>query len=207
VLPVVRALRAQSSAPISIDTRKASVAAACLDAGASWVNDVSGLTFDPALAGEVARRPGTKLLLMHSRTRPADESYSTGYDAGGRPVYEDVVAETMRRLRTQVRAALGAGVSPEDLWIDPGFGFGKTYEQNIELLRRLREYTSIGLPILVGTSRKSTVGRLVGDLPPGERLEGTAATVTAAILNGAAAVRVHDVREMARVARAADGLR
>lgn len=202
LLPVVEKLRPQVTVPISIDTRKAAVAAPCLDAGADWINDVSGLTFDPALAEAAAARPEVKLVLMHSRSRPADEVYSTEWSAGG-PVYEDVVADTLRWLRRQACFAVERGVRPEQIWIDPGFGFGKTFEQNIELLSRLREYTSAGLPVLVGTSRKSSVGRLVGDLPPEERLEGTAATVAWSVANGAAAVRVHDVREMARVVRAA----
>jgi dihydropteroate synthase len=207
VLPVVKELRAQTDTLISIDTRKAAVAAPCLDAGANWVNDVSGLTSDPALAKVVAGHPDACLVLMHSRAQPSRERYSTEYDEQGRPVYEDVVADTLRWLRRQACTALDAGVRAERLWLDPGFGFGKTFEQNIELLRRLQEYTSTGLPVLVGPSRKSTVGRLLGDLPPDQRVAGTAATVTWAIAQGAAAVRVHDVREMVRVARVADALR
>jgi dihydropteroate synthase len=207
VLPVLTRLRGETKAQLSIDTRKAGVARACLEAGADWINDVSGLTFDGALAGVVARFTGCRLALMHSRVRPDREQFSTEYDARGRPVYEDVVADTLRWLRRQAGTALEAGIAPDQLWIDPGFGFGKTFEQNVELLRRLREYTSAGLPVLVGTSRKSSVGRLVGDLPPDQRLEGTAATVAWAIAEGAAAVRVHDVKEMARVAQAAHTLR
>jgi dihydropteroate synthase len=207
VLPVVEKLREETNALISVDTRKAPVAEACLDAGADWINDVSGLTHDPCLARVAASRPGTNLVLMHSRRKPADDRYSTEYDEEGRPLYEDVVGDTLRWLRRQARVALEAGVAPESLWIDPGFGFGKTFEQNVELLRRLREYASIGLPILVGTSRKSSIGRLVGDLPPEERLEGTLATVGWAIAQGAAAVRVHDVKETVRVVRTAAALR
>ena len=207
VLPVVERLRGQTKALISIDTRKAAVAGPCLEAGADWINDVSGLTYDPGIADVVARHPQAKLVLMHSRSRPSDERYSTEYDAEGRPVYDDVVADTMRWLRRQIGVAVERGVAPGRIWIDPGFGFGKTFEQNVELLRRLREYTSMGLPVLLGTSRKSSVGKLVGDLPPDQRLEGTAATVAWCIAQGASAVRVHDVREMARVARAADALR
>lgn len=207
VLPVVERLREESNALISIDTRKSAVAAACLDAGADWVNDVSGFTHDAQMAQVVARFPGTRAVLMHSRARPADERYSTQYDEAGTPVYGDVVADTMRWLRAQMRVAMDAGIPAENLWIDPGFGFGKSFEQNIELLRRLREYTSIGAPVLLGTSRKSSVGRLLGNLPVEERLEGTLATVAWGIAQGAAAVRVHDVREAARVARVADALR
>jgi dihydropteroate synthase len=206
VLPVLNALRARTEAVISIDTRNSAVARACLEAGANWINDVTGLTHDPAIAEVVAAYPDASLVIMHSRRRPAEERYSTEY-ASDTSDYEDVVADTLRWLRRQADRAIERGVSPEQLWIDPGFGFGKSYEQNLDLLRRLREYTSTGLPILVGTSRKSSVGKLCGDLPPEERLEGTAATVSVAIAQGAAAVRVHDVKPIARIARAADALR
>ncbi len=207
VLPVVERLREQTSVPLSIDTRKAAVAERCLEAGANWVNDISGLTYEPELAAVVARYPGTELVLMHSRSRPGDERYSTEYDSAGRPVYTDVVADTLRWLRRQVRQAVAAGVPAERIWIDPGFGFGKTYEQNVELLRRLPEYNSLGLPVLLGTSRKSSVGRMLGDLPPGERLEGTLATSAWAAGHGAAAVRVHDVQANKRVVTVIDALR
>jgi dihydropteroate synthase len=207
ILPVVAGLRPRTKALLSIDTRKSAVARACLEAGADWINDVSGLTYDPGLADVVAEYPRAKLVLMHCRARPSDERYSTEWDEAGRPVYEDVVADSMRWLRGQAQVALARGVQPEQLWIDPGFGFGKTYEQNLDVLRRLREYTSMGLPILLGTSRKSSVGKLVGDLPADQRLEGTAATVAWALAEGASAVRVHDVKEMARVARAIHTLR
>jgi len=207
VVPVIRALRSETEALISIDTRKASVARAALDAGADWVNDVSGLTFDPTLADVVASHPTAALVLMHSRARGAAEQYSTTYTPEGAPVYEDVVADTLRWLRVQADRAIERGVLAQRIWIDPGFGFGKTFEQNVELLRRLREYTSAGLPVLIGTSRKSTVGKLVGEGDPGGRLEGTIATVTAAIAQGASAVRVHDVAAIAGVCRVADALR
>ena len=207
VLPVVTALRAQTGAAISIDTRNAAVARACLAAGADWVNDVTGLAHDPSIADVIAEYPDTRLVLMHSRRNPSEERYSTEYAAGAPSDYEDVVSDTLRWLRRQADRAVERGVSPEQLWLDPGFGFGKSYEQNLDLLRRLREYTSTGLPVLVGTSRKSTVGKLCGDLPPEERLEGTAATVAVAIAQGASAIRVHDVKPMARVVRAVDALR
>lgn len=207
VLPVIAGLRAQTDAPISIDTRKAAVAAAAVGAGADWINDISGGTHDPELLQVAAAHPHAHLVLMHSRSRPSDERYSTEYDSAGRPIYTDVVADTLRWLRRQASLAVEAGVDPARIWLDPGFGFGKTFEQNVELLKRLREYTSAGLPLLVGTSRKSSVGRLAGDLPPDQRLEGTAATVAWAVAQGAAAVRVHDVQAMKRIARVADALR
>jgi dihydropteroate synthase len=207
ILPVVTGLRSRTKALLSIDTRKSRVARVGLEAGADWINDVSGLTYDPGLADVVAEYPEAKLVLMHCPSRPSAERYSTEWDEAGRPVYEDVVADSMRWLRTQAQIAITRGVQPKQLWIDPGFGFGKTYEQNLDVLRRLREYTSTGLPILVGTSRKSSVGKLVGDLPADQRVEGTAATVAWALSEGASAVRVHDVKEMARIARAIHTLR
>ncbi len=161
------------------------------------INDVSGLTFEPDLA-QVAARSGATLVLMHIRGTPRTMQED--------PRYEDVVADTMRFLRHQRRVALDAGVAPDRVWIDPGFGFGKTAAHNLEILRRLREYTSMGAPILIGTSRKSTIGRVLGNLPPDQRLEGTAATVAVAIAHGAGIVRVHDVRKMARVARMTDAV-
>jgi dihydropteroate synthase len=197
VLPVVQRLAGKTNAALSVDTTKSAVAQACLDAGATIINDVSGLTFDPKLAQVVARASAT-LVLMHMpgtpRTMQAD------------PQYEDVVADTMRFLRRQQRVALEAGIEEKRLWIDPGFGFGKTAAHNLEILRRLREYTSIGAAILIGTSRKSTLGRVLGIHPPDQRLEGTAATAAVAIFNGAAIVRVHDVKEMGRVARMTDAI-
>ncbi len=207
VLPVVERLRARSGVRLSVDTRKAEVARACLEAGADMINDVSGLTHDPAIADAVAAHPEAALVLMHQRRKPTEETYSTEYDDAGRPVYEDVVADTLRWLRCRLSAAVDRGVQRHQVWIDPGFGFGKTYAQNLELLRRLREYTSVGLPVLLGTSRKSSVGRLQGGGEPADRLEGSLATLCWGISQGVRAVRVHDVKESARAARAADTLR
>jgi dihydropteroate synthase len=197
VLPVVQRLAGRVRAQISVDTTKAEVARACLEAGATIINDVSGLTFEPELAQVVAMR-GATLILMHMQGDPRTMQQD--------PHYDDVVADTMRFLRRQMRIAMDAGVEANRLWIDPGFGFGKTAAHNLEILRRLREYTSIGAPLLIGTSRKSTIGRVLGGLPPDQRLEGTAATVAAAVMNGARIVRVHDVREMARVAQMTDAI-
>jgi dihydropteroate synthase len=197
VLPVVQRLSGRVKAEISVDTTKAAVARACLDAGATIFNDVSGLTFEPELAHVVAEA-GATLALMHMLGTPRTMQQD--------PHYDDVVADTMRFLRRQLRVAMNAGIPEHRLWIDPGFGFGKTIAHNLQILRRLREYTSIGPPVLIGTSRKSTIGRVLGDLPPDQRLEGTAATVAIAITHGARIVRVHDVREMARVARMTDAV-
>jgi dihydropteroate synthase len=122
------------------------------------------------------------------------------------PTYDDVVADTLRFLRQKLVSAVAAGVHPGRVWIDPGFGFGKTAAHNLTILRRLREYTATGLPVFLGTSRKSTLGLLLDGAPPEERLEGTAATVALAALAGVRAVRVHDVREMARVVRVVEGV-
>jgi dihydropteroate synthase len=198
VLPVIQRLARSVRIPISVDTTKAAVAERCLDAGARWVNDISGLTFDPTLAGVVARAKAT-LVLMHIRGTPRTMQQA--------PVYEDVVADTLRFLRQRIAVATDAGIAFDRLLIDPGFGFGKTVAHNLAILRRLREYTSAGAPVLLGTSRKSTIGHVLGGLPPEERLEGTAATVAAAILGGAAVVRVHDVAAMRRVATMTDAIR
>lgn len=189
VVPVVRALAAATTLPISIDTSKAIVAEAALAAGATIINDVRGLTADPELA-QVAARAGVPVVVMHD-IRP---------DGRG-----DLVTSVVRELARRLDHALAAGIAWEQLIIDPGFGFGKDWRENLLLLRRLAELRVLGRPILVGTSRKSMIGRVLG-LPAGERLEGTAATVALAIANGADIVRVHDVLPMARVARMTDAI-
>jgi dihydropteroate synthase len=188
---VVRRLSRESRVPVSIDTYKLEVAEAAVAAGATMLNDVWGLTRSPAMA-ELAARNGCALVLMHNQ----DGTEYTG----------DLMEEIKRFLRASVAVATQAGVPPERIMIDPGIGFGKTAEQNWEIMRRLHELRDLGQPVLIGTSRKSFIGKLL-DLPVTERMEGTAATVTAAILRGADIVRVHDVREMMRVVRVADRMR
>ncbi|MDP9375295.1 MAG: dihydropteroate synthase [Chloroflexota bacterium] len=189
VVPLIRALAGRVRVPISIDTSKAAVAEAALAAGAAMVNDVRGLTADPDLAVVVARA-GAAVVVMHDL--PAD----------GRG---DLLTSIVRELARRLDRALAAGIAWEQLIVDPGFGFGKGPRENLELLRRLGELRALGRPILAGTSRKGTIGRVLG-LPPQERVEGTAATVALAIAGGADLVRVHDVRAMARVARMADAV-
>jgi dihydropteroate synthase len=189
VLPVIEGLAA-NGVPISIDTMKAEVARAALDAGASIVNDVSAGRADPDMFPLVAERR-VPLVLMHMRGDPRTMQKD--------PTYKDVVGDVFRFLAGRADAACNAGVSENHIIIDPGFGFGKTREHNLVLLRRLREFTSLGYPVLAGTSRKSFIG-LTLDLPVEERLEGTAATVAMAVANGAAIIRVHDVAAMRRVA-------
>lgn len=196
VIPVIEKLASRVNVPISIDTYKAEVARAALEAGALIVNDISAATFDENMPSLIAEKR-CPAILMHIKGTPKDMQAN--------PEYDDLLGEVTGYLRKRVRALVEAGADERSLIIDPGIGFGKTPEHNLELLRRLKEFTSIGRPVLVGTSRKATIGAVLG-LPPEERLEGTAATVALAIANGADIVRVHDVKEMARVARMSDAI-
>jgi dihydropteroate synthase len=205
VIPVIERLAQDVDLPISIDTYKARVAEAALDAGASLVNDVWGLRMDPDLGPLVAQR-GIPVILMHNRSRPKDAAQSERL--GGRYVgveYQNLMADLIRELREAVEGALKAGVEWANIVVDPGIGFGKTVEQNLEILRRLGELRVLGRPILLGTSRKSVVGYTL-DLPPEERVEGTGATVALGIARGADIVRVHDVAQMVRIASMADAI-
>lgn len=197
VVPVIRRLREKTDVVLSVDTYKAETASAALDAGADIVNDISAATFDPRMPTAFAER-GCPAILMHMQGTPRDMQID--------PHYDDVVAEVRSFLAERVRALVAAGAAEELLIVDPGIGFGKTIEHNLELMRRLAELKSIGRPVLVGPSRKSTIGKALGGLPPDERLEGTAAAVAICIANGADVVRVHDVKEMVRVARMADAI-
>jgi dihydropteroate synthase len=192
VIPVIDALAAKSSVPVSVDTSKASVARAALDAGAVMINDVSAARFDAGLLPLAAER-AAPIVLMHMLGEPRTMQKD--------PRYRDVVGEIVAFLEDRAAAALDAGVERERIVVDPGFGFGKTREHNLILLRRLREFRCLGFPVLAGTSRKTFIGATLGDLPTNERLEGTAATVALAVAAGASIVRVHDVRQMVRVAR------
>lgn len=189
VIPVITALVEDPGLPISIDTRKPSVAAAAMDAGATIVNDTSGEAFDAEM-DELAASTGAAVVLMHSRGTPATMRELTEY----RDVVDDVGAFLVERARMLEKA----GVSSEAIVLDPGFGFAKTPAQNLEMLNRFEEFTDAGFPVLAGTSRKSFIGAVL-DLGESERVEGTAATVAVAVLKGARIVRVHDVKEIARV--------
>ena len=199
VRPVLEKLRGRLKIPISIDSRKADVAEAALLAGAEIINDVSGLKHDPRMA-EVAVPHGAPLILMHMRGEP--DTMQKG------PFARDVMKDVVAGLRTSLALARKAGVPKTQTILDPGIGFGKSFEQNYEVLRRLPELAKLGCPLLVGTSRKGFLGATLardGKAPPPEdRLSATAATVTASILGGAHIVRVHDVAEMVEVARVAD---
>jgi dihydropteroate synthase len=205
VIPVVCRLREATDAPISIDSYKAAVASAALDAGADMVNDVWGLQMDPQMAPLVATRE-VPVVLMHNRSRPKDAAQAERL--GGHYVgvqYDDLLADVLRELRAQVDRALEAGIDSGRIIIDPGIGFGKTVEQNLRLLNRLDELRVLGFPILLGPSRKSFVGHVL-DLPPEERLEGTMAATAVGVLRGADIVRVHDVQPAVRVVRMVDAI-
>ncbi len=197
VVPAVRALAARFSVPISVDTTKSAVARAALDAGAVIINDISGLRFDTEMA-RVVSEAGAAVVVMHMQGTPRTMQHH--------PHYTDLLSEVCRFLQESTLLALAAGIPRERVILDPGFGFGKTVAHNMELLRRLRELTSYGQPILLATSRKSSIGQILGGVPPSERLEGTAATVAIGIANGADIIRVHDVHEMARVAKMTDAI-
>lgn len=205
VIPVIRELARRVTVPLSVDTYKAEVARQALAAGATIINDVWGLRLDPDMA-RVAAESGAMLVLMHNRSRPKDAVQEARL--GGRYVgvqYEDLIADIRRELLMSVEIALQAGVARERIILDPGLGFGKTVEQNLEIVRRLAEFKALGYPLLVGPSRKSFIGYTL-DLPPDQRAEGTAAVVTLCIERGADIVRVHDVPLISRVARMTDAL-
>jgi dihydropteroate synthase len=189
VLPALEAIAAEVDVPISIDSSKASVAEAALRRGASIVNDVRGLSADPDLA-RLAAEAGVPVIIMHD-LKVRDRV--------------DLIPQLTRELGVRIERALKAGIAWERIIIDPGFGFGKTPELNLELLRRMRDLTVLGRPILSGTSRKSMIGKVLG-AEPHDRLEGTAATVALSIANGADIVRVHDVGPIARVVRMTDAI-
>src|SRR5580658_341948 len=202
VLPVIEKLRGKIRIPISVDTSKSEVAEAAASAGAEFVNDVTALRNHPRIA-EVARRRKLGLILMHMRGKPRTMQKT--------PFARDVLRDVAKGLRHAVLVARRAGVAKSQIVLDPGIGFGKSFEQNCELLARLPEFARLGYPLLVGTSRKSFIGRMLekSELRSGagaDRIWGTAATVAASILQGSHIVRVHDVAEMAQVARVSDAL-
>jgi dihydropteroate synthase len=201
VVPVIAALHRASRVPLSVDTWKSEVARSALEAGACIVNDVWGLRRDPELAA-VASAAGAAVVIVHNRAaRAVVDGLGGLYPEVG---YRDLLGEVRAELLEGADLARRAGIPPERIWLDPGLGFGKTPAQSLELLRRLPELR-LGYPLLVGPSRKSFLGRVLG-LPVTEREEATAAAVALSVSGGADAVRVHDVRAMARVARVADAV-
>jgi len=189
VIPVIKAITKEIGLPVSIDTYKSQVALEALSAGASMINDVWGFKADFQMSSVVAHAD-VPVVIMHNQKNTE---------------YEDLVPDVISSLEKLKYEAINKGVNPDNIILDPGIGFGKTPEQNLQILRRLEEFTTLGQPILIGTSRKSTIG-LVLNLPVGDRIEGTAATVALSIASGADIVRVHDVKEMIRVARMSDAI-
>lgn len=193
--PVIESIASRVSVPISIDTYKSEVARRALEAGATIVNDISAMTMDEHMSEVVARHKAT-VILMHMKGTPKTMQSD--------PSYTDVVDEVKEYLAGRIKVARSFGI--EQIVVDPGIGFGKTLQHNLELMKKLRVFRELGVPVLVGPSRKSFIGTIL-NLPIEERLEGTAAAVSACVLNGAHIVRVHDVRAMMRVAKVADALK
>jgi len=196
IVPVIHQLAREVDAPISIDTYKARVALPAIESGAHIVNDISALNFDPEMATVVSEM-GIPVILMHMKGTPRDMQIN--------PTYRALIPEIIQYLRDNIEKALDAGIPEEKIIIDPGIGFGKTVEHNLEILRRLREFRVLSRPILIGTSRKSFIGKIL-NLPVEDRIEGTAATVACSIMNGADIVRVHDVKQIYRVTRMTDAI-
>ena len=194
-LPVIEALTKEINAPISIDTYKSEVAKRALDAGAAMVNDISGLRFDPEMP-KVVSAYKVPVVIMHIKGTPKDMQKN--------PVYEALIPEIMDYLRESIRSAKESGIAEDMIIIDPGIGFGKTFEHNLEIIHNLYNFTLLEKPVLVGLSRKAFIGKILGDVPAGKRLEGTAAAIAISIINGANIIRVHDVKEMVKVAKVAN---
>ena len=196
VLPVVEGLASEIPVPISIDTYKANVARRALQAGAHIVNDITALSGDSDMASVVSEMHAG-LVLMHMKGNPRTMQHS--------PAYQNVISDILRFFQERIAEAENNGIHPDSILVDPGIGFGKTTEHNLEILRRLRDFQSLNKPILIGTSKKSFIGKIL-DIPVNERMEGTAATITWAISQGADVVRVHDVKPMRRVAQMTDAI-
>jgi dihydropteroate synthase len=197
-LPVIEALTKEINAPISIDTYKSEVAKRALDAGAAMVNDISGLRFDPEMP-KVVSAYKVPVVIMHIKGTPKDMQKN--------PVYEALIPEIMDYLRESIKSAKESGIAEDMIIIDPGIGFGKTFEHNLEIIHNLYNFTLLEKPVLVGLSRKAFIGKILGDVPAGERLEGTASAIAISIINGANIIRVHDVKEMAKVAKVANAVK
>jgi len=200
VLPIIKMLAAETSVPISVDTTKSAVARAALEAGAEIINDISALRFDPAIADEVAKAKAG-LVLMHSRGTPKTMQQL--------PPVADIAGEVIGGLRESIAIAQQRGVASESIAIDPGIGFGKTAEQNVELIAKLDQLAVAfaTFPIMIGTSRKSFIGKLLDNAPADQRLHGTIASIAASVLRGAHIVRVHDVKPVVDAVRVAEAIR
>jgi dihydropteroate synthase len=198
VVPVIEMLSKESRIPISIDTYKSEVAKRSLDAGASMVNDISGLRADPEMAAVVSRYK-VPVVIMHIKGAPKNMQKN--------PVYKALIPEMMDYLKGSIDIAIKSGIKEDKIVIDPGIGFGKTFEHNLEIIHNLHKFTVLEKPLLIGPSRKAFIGKILGGVPPEDRLEGTAAAVAISIMNGANIIRVHDVKEMVRVAKIADAVK
>jgi dihydropteroate synthase len=198
VVPIIKAITKQASVPVSIDTYKASVAEAAVSAGASMINDISGLRFDPEMP-HLAAKSKVPVVIMHIQGTPKNMQRH--------PYYKALIPEIMDYLRAGISIARRSGISDEKIIIDPGIGFGKTVAHNLEIINRLKEFTGFEKPILLGHSRKSFIGNILDNAPAADRLEGTASAAAIGIFNGANIIRVHDIKEMARVARIADEIK
>jgi len=197
VLSIIQAVRQESDVPLSIDTTRAAVAEAAIDAGADIVNDISGATYDAEMLPVVAKL-GVPIVLMHIRGTPQTMQQLTDYD--------DLIGDILAFLKARIDAAIACGVDRSRIAIDPGIGFAKTYTQSLEILRRLPEFRALGYPLLIGASRKSFIGHILNQPDPQQRVWGTAAACCAAIVGKADLLRVHDVKEMKDVCRVADTL-
>ncbi|HLO49630.1 MAG TPA: dihydropteroate synthase [Kamptonema sp.] len=201
VIPLLEILRSSknicATVPISVDTTRAAVAKAAIEAGADIINDISGATFDPEMLPTAAKL-GVPIILMHIRGTPQTMQKLTDY--------QDLIGEIYQFLENRVEAAIAAGINKFNIIIDPGIGFAKTYNQNLKILRELPKFQSLGCPILVGVSRKSFIGHILNQPDPQQRIWGTAAACTSAIARGADILRVHDVKEMRDVCQVADAI-
>ncbi len=197
VIPIIKAIRQQFSIPVSIDTTRAKIAQEAIAVGADIINDISGGTFDEEML-TVAGRLDVPIILMHMRGNPQTMQQMTDY--------QDLVPDITDFLSHQIQKAIACGVDSSKIIIDPGIGFAKTPEQNIELLRRLSEFKALGVPILIGTSRKIFIGKIINQKDPQKRVWGTAATCCSAIMSGADILRIHDVAEIYDVSRVADAI-
>jgi dihydropteroate synthase len=196
VIPVISALSQQTDVPISIDTYKSDMAKRALDAGAQMINDISALRFDPEMK-KIAKEYDVPIVLMHIKGTPKDMQQN--------PYYEDVIAEITGYLEGSIDTAQEAGIEKDKIIIDPGIGFGKRLEDNLNILKNLKKFSILGCPILIGCSRKSFIGKIL-NLPVEKRLEGSLAALAVAVMNGASMVRVHDVEESKRVTRMVDAI-
>lgn len=197
-IPVIEVLARKVNVPISIDTCKAEVARRALDAGAAMVNDISGMRSDPEMPAVVAKYR-VPVVLMHIKGTPRNMQLN--------PSYEALIPEIMDYFRICIRLALKFGVPEEMIILDPGIGFGKTFDHNLEIINNLHELAGLGKPLLIGPSRKAFIGKILDGAAPDKRLEGTAAAVAVSIIRGADIVRVHDVKEMAKVVRVVDAIK